>query len=165
MRLGYGHGWDFFGSVEDMTDLKQFANIVGTGNDMNWVSSVSPSSVDGASTRACTNQKRTRAFGAIDEWFPVGQCHMDNEYKGSPKRSQNISEKYYRNWVMASGRDGVRFANVHVAGDRGTGLLLNAVEQIQQQHGPNATKGWAFDHCDMVNPRDFPRIEIGRAHV
>ena len=83
---------------------------------------------------------------------------MDNEYKGSPKRSQNISENYYRNWVMASGRDGVRFANVHVAGDRATGLLLNAVEQIQQQYGPNATKNWAFDHCDMVNPRDFPRI-------
>jgi len=45
-----------------------------------------------------------------------------------------------------------------VAGDRATGLMLNNIEQIQKQYGKNATKGWALDHCDMVNPSDFKRI-------
>jgi hypothetical protein len=62
------------------------------------------------------------------------------------------------NWVMDSGRDGLRFANTHVAGDRATGNMLNFIEKLQQQYGPNATKNWGLDHCDMVNPKDFPRI-------
>src|SRR6185295_4790985 len=147
-----------FGNGKPLTAqvMKEYAAQIGSGTDKTWITGVGPTAVDGVTSRACTDQKRTGTYTAIDSWFPVGQCHMDNEYKGSPKRSQSISENYYRNWVMASGRDGVRFANVHVAGDRATGLLLNAVEQIQQQYGPNATKNWAFDHCDMVNPRDFP---------
>jgi predicted amidohydrolase YtcJ len=36
--------------------------------------------------------------------------------------------------------------------------MLNFVEEIQRTKGPEATKGWALDHCDMVNPKDFPRI-------
>jgi predicted amidohydrolase YtcJ len=59
---------------------------------------------------------------------------------------------------MASGRDGVRFANTHVAGDRATSQMLNFIEQIQEQYGPEATKNWAFDHCGMINPSDFARL-------
>ena len=88
----------------------------------------------------------------------MGQCHMDNEYRGSPKRAAAVSDNYFHNWVLASGRDGVRFANVHVAGDRAVGTLLNSVDQIQKQYGPQATKNWAFDHCDMVNPADYKRL-------
>ncbi len=158
-RIGVGV-IEAFGNGKPLTPavMKEYAAQIGTGTDKVWITGVGPTAVDGVTSRACTDQKRTGTYTAIDSWFPVGQCHMDAEYRGSPKRSSAISENYYRNWVMASGRDGVRFANVHVAGDRGTGLLLNAVEQIQQQYGPNATKDWAFDHCDMVNPRDFPRL-------
>src|ERR1051325_1605378 len=42
LRLGYGPGFDFFG--DDMVDAKEmakFKNIVGTGDDMNWVTSFS----------------------------------------------------------------------------------------------------------------------------
>ncbi len=74
------------------------------------------------------------------------------------RRAAPFEENYFKNWVMASGRDGVRFANVHVAGDRATGTLLDVVEEIQAQYGPDATKGWAFDHCDMVDPKDFSRL-------
>lgn len=157
VRLGYGHGWDFFGSIEQMTDLKQFANLVGTGNDMNWVTSVSPSSVDGASTRACTNQKRTRAFGAIDEWFPVGQCHTDNEYRGGSKRPANIAGNYFQDWIMAMPDYNLRLANDHVAGDRSVANLLGMIERIQARKGKDATKNWGFDHCTLVDPKDFAR--------
>ena len=157
VRLGYGHGWDFFGSVEDMADMKQFAGQMGSGTDMNWVVSVSPSSVDGASTRACTNQKRTKAFGAIDDWFPVGQCHTDNEYRGGSKRPANIAGNYFQDWIMAMPNYNLRLANDHVAGDRSVANLLSMIERIQAQKGKDATKNWSFDHCTMVDPKDFAR--------
>jgi predicted amidohydrolase YtcJ len=156
-RVGVGE-IEPFGNVTDLKDIKSYAKQIGTGDDMIWVTGVGPTAVDGVTSRACTDQKRTGTYTVIDSWFPMGQCHMDSEYKGSPKRSAAPTDNYFKNWVMASGRDGVMFKNVHVAGDRATGTLLNAVEQIQKQYGKNATKGWAFDHCDMVNPADFKRL-------
>src|SRR5262249_19514311 len=91
-------------------------------------------------------------------WFPVGQCHTDTEYRGSPKRAGQISGNYYKDWVYASADNGIRFANVHVAGDRAVGNMLNFIEELQKTKGVNSTKNWAFDHCDMVNPKDFQRI-------
>jgi predicted amidohydrolase YtcJ len=157
LRLGYGLGWDFFGSIEKMDDLKKFANQVGTGNDMNWVTSVSPSSVDGASTRACTNQKRTKSFGAIDDWFPVGQCHTDSEYRGGSKRPANIAGNYFQDWIMTMPKYNLRLGNDHVAGDRSVANLLGMIEKIQNQYGKDATKNWGFDHCTLVDPKDFAR--------
>jgi predicted amidohydrolase YtcJ len=157
VRLGYGLGWDFFGSVEAMDQLKQFANQVGTGSDMNWVSSVAPSSVDGASTRACTNQKRDREFGPIDQWFPVGQCHTDSEYRGGSNRPANIAGNYFQDWIMAMPKYNLRLANDHVAGDRSVANLLSMIEKLQAQYGKDATKNWGFDHCTMVDPKDFAR--------
>jgi predicted amidohydrolase YtcJ len=158
VRLAYGLGWDYFGSVEDpLAELKQFQGQTGAGSDINWVASVSPSSVDGASTRACTNQKRGGAFGPIDSWFPVGQCHTDNEYRGASGRAANINGNYFQDFVMGMGAFGLRLANDHVAGDRSVANLLGMIERIQQQRGPDATRFWAFDHCTMVDPKDFQR--------
>ena len=157
VRLGYGLGWDFFGSVEDMGGLQKFADQVGTGTDMNWVSSVAPSSVDGASTRACTNQKRDKEFGPIDQWFPVGQCHTDSEYRGGSNRPSNISGNYFQEWIMAMPKYHLRLANDHVAGDRSVQNLLGMIEKLQAQYGKDATKNWGFDHCTMVDPKDFAR--------
>jgi len=158
MRMAYGLGWDYFGSMTDLTqDLKQLQNKTGTGTGMVWVNSEAPSSFDGATTRGCTNQKRLVAYGPIDSWFPLGQCHTDSEYKGGPARSANIGGNYFQDWVMIMGQYGLRMANDHVSGDRSVGNLLGMVERIQQQHGANATQNWAFDHCTMVDPKDFPR--------
>jgi predicted amidohydrolase YtcJ len=158
VRLAYGLGFDYFGSVKDpVSELKQFQNKMGTGDEMLWVSSVAPSSVDGASTRACTNLKRTTAFGALDQWWPVGQCHTDSEYKGGPARAQSVSGNYFRDFIMVMGEYGLRLANDHVAGDRSISNLLGMIEQIQKQYGVNATKNWAFDHCVLVDPKDFQR--------
>ncbi|MBI4480258.1 MAG: amidohydrolase family protein [Acidobacteria bacterium] len=159
-----------FGNITDLTSgaMKELAANIGKSpnggeSDRLWVTGAGPTAVDGVTSRACTDQKRTGTYTDRDSWFPVGQCHLDMEYRGSPKRSGPISDNYYRNWVMASAQQGVRFGNVHVAGDRGTGLMLNLIEQAQQQYGRDSTKNWGLDHRDMVNPKDFPRI--GRTGV
>jgi predicted amidohydrolase YtcJ len=159
MRMAYGLGWDFFGSFTDPAkDLKKYQNQMGVGSDWTWINSFAPSSFDGASTRACTNQKRSGgAFGPIDDWFKVGQCHTDSEYKGGPARSANIAGNYFQDWVLTMGAYNLRLANDHVAGDRSVANLLGMIERIQKQYGPNATKNWGFDHCTLVDPKDLPR--------
>ena len=142
-------------AISDMSKLK---GVVGSGDAMMWVTGIGPTAVDGTTSRACTNQKRTSTYSAIDDWFPMGQCHMDAEYRGSPKRAASYPNNYFQDWVNTSAKDGIRFADVHVAGDRAVGTLLDAVEKAQKEYGKDATKNWAFDHCDMVDPKDFPRI-------
>jgi len=158
VRLAYGLGFDYFGSVEDpATGLKRFENVMGSGSDINWVVSLSPSSLDGASTRACTNQKRTAAFGILDTWWPVGQCHTDNEFRGGSGRAANINGNYFRDFIVNMGRYNLRLANDHVAGDRSVSNLMNIIEQVRSQYGATAAKNWAFDHCTLVDPKDFQR--------
>ena len=157
-REGYG-AIEPFGNVTDLSSgLKPYASQIGAGTDKIWMTGAGPTAVDGMTSRACTNQKRTGTYSAIDSYFPSGQCHMDIEYRGAVKKSAAIQANYFRDWVLAEGRDGVRFANVHVAGDRAVGLLAGVVDQIQKQYGRQATRTWAFDHCDMVDPADFRRL-------
>ena len=156
-RIGYGL-IEPFGNVIDLKNgMKKYAAMIGTGTDKIWITGAGPTAVDGSTSRACTDQKRTGTYSAIDAWFPSGQCHLDIEYRGAVKRSAPLQSNYFKDWVMASGRDGVRFANVHVAGDRAAGLMLGIAQQIQGQYGKQATKNWALDHCDMVNPADFKK--------
>ena len=155
-RVGIGE-IEPFGNA-DLGNLSEYGKQIGSGDDMMWITGVGPTAVDGVTSRACTNLKRTGQLTSIDSWFPMGQCHVDDEYKGSPKRAAAPPDNYFKGWVLASGRDNVRFANVHVAGDRAVETLLSLVEQIQKKNGKNATKNWAFDHCDMVDPKDFKRI-------
>ena len=157
MRLGYGM-IEAFGTVTNpKTGLAQYAKLIGAGSDKIWVTGVGPTAVDGVTTRACTDQKRMSAYGVIDGWFPSGQCHYDIEYRGAKSKAGPIKGNYYRDWTLHSGLSGVRFANVHVAGDKSHRLIFSLVEEIQRQKGPAATKDWAVDHCDMVNPADFKR--------
>ena len=162
-RIGFGD-IETFGNVDlAKLNLKDQVQKMGKGpngnqSDRLWMTGMGPTAIDGVTSRACTDQKRTGNLTPIDSWFPMGQCHTDIEYRGAPKRAAPISKNYYADWIMASGRDGLRFGNVHVAGDRGTGNMLNYIEQLQQQYGPESTKNWGLDHCDMVNPKDFARI-------
>jgi predicted amidohydrolase YtcJ len=162
-RIGWGNIEDFGNTDLSKTNLKKLAPLIGKGvggkdSDKLWMTGSGPTAIDGVTSRACTDQKRIGTYTAIDSWFPMGQCHTDIEYKGSPKRAAPITKNYYQEWVMDSGRDGLRFANTHVAGDRATGNMLNFIEMLQKQYGPDSTKNWGLDHCDMVNPKDFPRI-------
>ncbi|HWP84294.1 MAG TPA: amidohydrolase family protein [Terriglobia bacterium] len=157
-RIGYGDIETFGNTDLSRSDLKAMAAKIGQGTDRIWMTGMGPTAIDGVTSRACTDLKRTGDLTPIDSWYPMGQCHTDIEYRGSPKRAAPISKNYYGDWVLASGRDRLRFANVHVAGDRATGNMLNYIEQLQKQYGPDATKDWGLDHCDMVNPKDFERI-------
>ncbi len=157
-RLSYSKRWVFGQAANPKAEIAQYRNEAGSGNDKIWVSSVAPSAVDGSTSRACTNLKRKTTYAALDNYWPMGQCYTDQEYLGAAGRSAPIKANYFKEWVLESGRQGVRVANDHVAGDRSHSNMLDMIEQIQREKGPEATKGWAMDHCDMINPKDFPRI-------
>ena len=158
LRLAYGMRDFYFGTITDLDHgLEGLGNLIGAGNDKIWVNAVGASGVDGAGSRACTNQKRTSAFGTIAEWWPTGQCHTDLEYMGGKGRAAPTQGNYFREWVVQSARNGVRFANTHVAGDRSVSNMLDLVEDIHEEFGPSSTQGWAFDHCTLIDPADFER--------
>jgi hypothetical protein len=157
VRVGRG-AIEPFGNVTDLnTGMRQLRGLVGSGDDFLWVTGVGPTAVDGQDSRACSDAKRVGEWTMRDNYFPTGQCHMDAEYRGAPAKSAPISGNYFKEFLVAMGREGVRLANVHVSGDRSHTILLNIVEEIQRQYGKDATKNWAVDHCTMVNPRDFQR--------
>jgi predicted amidohydrolase YtcJ len=103
----------------------------------------------------CTNQTK-QGTGAIDNFYPVGQCYMDAEFRGAAGKSAPIGKNYYYDWVMASAQYGIRFANTHMSGDRSNALFLKYVSEAQAKYGPDSTRYWASDHCDLVNPADLP---------
>lgn len=158
MRFGYGLA-HAFGNVRDLnnqSELKEIGAQMNTGSDMLWVVSASPSAIDGSSSRSCSGQVRQATVGEFDKWYPIGQCSMDSEYNGG-SQSAKITGNYFREWITAGARDGFRLANVHAAGDRSVKLTINLMEEIQRQMGPSAGRGWALDHCRMVDPADIPR--------
>jgi predicted amidohydrolase YtcJ len=153
LRLPYGLE-SYFGNLENLDQLKDIAKQMNTGSEKLWVISVAPSAVDGAGIRSCSNLSKSATFSALDAWWPKGQCILDVEYKGA--KGANIKENYFRNWIMKSGQYGARFANTHITGDRSIKMMLGMMDQIAKQYGPNSVKGWAFDHCFLVDPADLP---------
>ena len=154
LRLPYGLE-SYFGNLENLEKLKEVGKLVGTGSEKLWVISVAPSAVDGAGIRSCTNLQKAANFSALDAWWPKGQCILDVEYKGA--KGAAIKENYFRNWIMKSGQYGARFANTHITGDRSIKMMLGMMDTIAKQYGPAAVKGWAFDHCFLVDPADLPQ--------
>ena len=69
-RTAYGAEEDF-GLIGDPTvGLKKDQGVVGSGDDLIWITSVAPSSVDGTGSRACTNQKRRTARALSTTFTP-----------------------------------------------------------------------------------------------
>jgi predicted amidohydrolase YtcJ len=154
-RVAYGLE-DEFGVIKDPdVELKKLTSSIGAGSEKIWITSVAPSSVDGSGSRMCSNNPKN-SKGAIDNLYPVGQCYQDGEYKGAAARSASMPKNYYQDWIMASAHNGIRFANTHMSGDRSVALFLKFVGEAQAKYGPNSTKNWAADHCDLVNPADLP---------
>ncbi|MSO19520.1 MAG: hypothetical protein EXQ56_03515 [Acidobacteria bacterium] len=154
-RVAYGLE-DEFGVIKDPAkELGRLRSLIGAGTDKIWITSVSPSSVDGSGSRMCSNQPKN-SKGAIDHLYPVGQCYQDGEYRGAAGRTAQIPKNYYQDWIMASAQHGIRFANTHMSGDRSVSLFLRFIAEAQAKFGPGSTKNWASDHCDLVNPADIP---------
>ncbi len=158
LRFGYGLA-HYFGNVRDLqnaSELKKIGAEMNTGSDMFWAVSASPSAIDGSSSRACSGQARQTRVGDFDDWYPMGQCSMDSEYNGGGTSSR-ITGNYFREWIAAGASNGYRLANVHAAGDRAVKLTINLIEELQREMGPSAGRGWALDHCRMIDPADIPR--------
>jgi predicted amidohydrolase YtcJ len=153
-RVAYGLE-DTFGVIKDLSELKNYTSKMGSGTDKIWIVSIAPSSVDGAGSRMCTNQKK-EGNGAIDHLYPMGQCYQDAEFRGAAGKAAPMPKNYYRDWIMASAEYGIRFANTHMSGDRSNAQFLKMIAEAQQKFGPNSTKDWSSDHCTMVNPADLP---------
>lgn len=158
IRVSAGQIENFGTFADPRKQLKEAAKLLNAQDDWVWFSSVSPSSIDGSTSRACTNQKRVGTWTAIDSWYPVGQCYLDQEFRGAAGKAAPIQGNYFKDWLFASAETGARFANTHVAGDRAVNLLVTTMEDIQKKFGRDATKGWASDHCTLVDPADFKRI-------
>lgn len=158
LRFGYGLA-DEFGMIQDLTNdpkLKELGARMNTGSDMFWITSATPTALDGSSSRACSSQTRQEEVGPYDAWYPIGQCPMDAEYRGG-STSGRITGHYFRDWLRAGALHGYRLANVHAAGDRSIRLTINLMEELQRELGPAAGRGWSVDHCRMVDPADIPR--------
>src|SRR5262249_49802704 len=130
--------------------------VVGSGDDKIWIASIAPSSVDGSGSRMCTNNAKNMT-GAIDNLYPNGQCYQDSEFKGAAGKGAVIPQNYYHDWLLASAKYGIRFANTHMSGDRSINQFIKTIEAAQKQYGPKSTQYWASDHCVLVNPADLPQ--------
>lgn len=157
-RTGYGSEEEFGLSSDPSTELAKRKNAVGSGSDIVWITSIAPSSVDGSGSRMCTNFKKA-GLGAIDSLYPQGQCYQDREFNGAAGKAAPIQASYYQDWIMASAKNSVRFANTHMSGDRSIANFLKMTDQAQKQYGMKNIKGWASDHCDLVNPADLPQAK------
>jgi len=158
LRFGYGLS-GAFGTISEFSKDPKFKELgaqMNKGSEMFWVVSAGPTELDGSGSRVCSSQPRTGPVGNIDKWYPVGQCSLESEYKGG-LRAAKISGNYFKEWLETGARDGYRLANTHVAGDRSVKMTINLMEDIQKRMGPSAGRGWAVDHCRMVDPADIPR--------
>jgi predicted amidohydrolase YtcJ len=164
LRYGYGVSWTF--GMPGM-DMKHYE--MGGGTDTVWITSMSPRAIDGSGSRMCVSLERdsqavTAAAGevsgmmglsAISEWWPRGQCHLDIEYSGGT-RGASLKRNYFPEWFSEVATDGLRSANNHTSGDESHSRYLSMLERIDREN-PGVVKGWAMDHCDLINPQDIPR--------
>jgi predicted amidohydrolase YtcJ len=164
VRYGYGVAWTFGLPDADNTQFK-----MGGGTDRVWITSMSARGVDGAGSRMCISLDRDSeavaaaegsesslmGLAALSEWWPRGQCNLDIEYAGATKGAP-LKANYFMEWFNQVAQDGLRSANLHTSGDESYSRLISELERIDQAN-PGSVKGWAMDHCTMIDPRDIPR--------
>ena len=164
LRYGYGEMSTFGIPGADMKPFK-----MGGGTDMMWITSMSARAVDGSGSRMCITLKRDSAaaaaltgddaaigggLSAASKWWPRGQCSLDIEYGGA--KGGRLKANYFMDWYKEVARDGLRSANVHVSGNDSHSRLLSEYELIDRAK-PGSVKGWAMDHCNLIDPKDIPR--------
>ena len=163
MPLRYGYG--AMEAFHPGADLKEFK--LGDGTENVFIASMSPRAVDGAGARMCIALPRdAQAVGELEgdgaqwlsstaQWFPRGQCSLDIEYSGG-ERGARIKGNYFLEWYSQVAANGLRAANFHISGDDSHARFISHLERIDQAN-PGAVKGWAMDHCDLIDPQDIPR--------
>jgi predicted amidohydrolase YtcJ len=156
VRMAFGFE-TYFGRTDFGPEgLKDAGAQMGKGSNWMWPISAAPSAIDGSGNRMCVAATRVDPTSNLDAWWGAnGQCLNDIEYKG-PKGAP-ITANYFNEFLDVAARDGARLANTHAAGDRSVKLVLNMMEQYQQKYGRDSTRGWALDHCRLVDPTDMAR--------
>ncbi|MCZ6485015.1 MAG: amidohydrolase family protein [Acidobacteria bacterium] len=166
MPLRYAYG--AMAAFHPGADLSDYP--LGGGTDTVFISSMSARATDGGGVRMCISLPRNNdalVAGALQaenssdmnrvaaQWFPRGQCDLDIEYSGGT-RGAGLKGNYFVEWYHRLAEVGSRPANAHVSGERSVSMMISAWERIEESR-PGAVKGWAFDHCNLVNPQDLPR--------
>lgn len=169
MPLRYAYG--AMAGFQPGRDMKNFKLKEGT--ETLYMASMSARATDGGGVRMCVDIPRnskaiTDAAGngessdlnrVAAEWFPKGQCNLDIEYSGGGgggARGARLSGNYFPEWYGSLADYGLRSSNSHVSGDRSVSMMIDVWQRIDAQK-PGAVKGWSFDHCNLVNPKDIPR--------
>jgi predicted amidohydrolase YtcJ len=169
MPLRYAYG--AMAAFQPGRDLSQVK--LGAGTPNLFIASASARATDGGGIRMCVDLPRNNdavmaAAGQGDssdmnrvagEWFPRGQCNLDIEYSGGGgggARGARISGNYFVEWYGSLAQHNLRSSNAHVSGDRSVSMMIDAWERIDRAK-PGAVRGWTFDHCNLVNPKDIPR--------
>src|SRR5439155_15171254 len=67
-----------------------------------------------------------------------------------------VKKNYFLDWYTQVAMQGLRSANSHVSGDDSHSRLISEWERIDKAK-PGAVRGWAMDHCDLIDPKDIPR--------
>jgi len=146
---------------------------LGAGTETLFIASQSGRAMDGGGIRMCVDLPRNneaimKAAGngmssdmnlVAAEWFPKGQCNLDIEYSGGGgggAKGARLKGNYFVEWYQELAKVGGRSSNSHVSGDRTVSMMIDAWEKIDKQK-PGSVKGWTFDHCNLVNPKDIPR--------
>jgi predicted amidohydrolase YtcJ len=166
MPLRYAYG--AMAAFHPGADLSEYP--LGGGTDNVFISSMSARATDGGGVRMCISLPRNNdalVAGALQaenssdmnrvaaQWFPRGQCDLDIEYGGGT-RGARLKGNYFVEWYNKLAEANSRPANAHVSGERSVTMMIDAWERIEESK-PGAVKGWAFDHCNLVNPKDLPR--------
>ena len=165
MPLRYGYGaMAAFHPGADLDDFK-----LGAGTDHVFITSMSARANDGGGVRMCISMTRNDdavTAGGLQAnsgdmnrvaaaWWPRGQCNMDIEYNGGLTGAR-ISGNWFGEWYNQLAQEGLRSANAHVSGERSVTMMIDSWDRIDRSK-PGSVKGWAFDHCNLVNPQDIPR--------
>lgn len=140
MRLAFGHEVGRWNPIFERDMQRVMTDIMGYGNDMMWLSSISigiPDSnpLQGAGAICSTFPKLQLRPG---EGFPDGVCLWDIE--GDPTKET----------ILAINRLGYRVGNTHTYGDLGLQMALDTLEKANTERP--IQKLTALDHSQLFNP-------------
>ena len=150
MRIAFGHEVGRWNPVFERDMQRVMTDVMGYGNDMMWLSSISigiPDSnpLQGAGAICSTFPKLQLRPG---EGFPDGVCLWDID--GDPTKET----------IKAINRLGYRVGNTHTYGDLGLQMALDTLNEARKERPLHPLT--ALDHSQLFNPNVIKRSgELG----
>ena len=140
LRLAFGHEVGRWNPIFERDMQRVMTDIMGYGNDMMWLSSISigiPDSnpLQGAGAICSTFPKLQLRPG---EGFPEGVCLW------------NIAGDPTKETIKSINRLGYRVGNTHTYGDLGLQMAIDTLEEAKKERPLQALT--ALDHSQLFNP-------------